>query len=789
MPTAPESIFVVDDESASMYGSVLKNIFPQSPILAFRDVEEAIEAMASGSRPDLLFLDATEHGWHPEWGADNAYSILDWLKVNAPEQPLPHIVFQSNDEELSAKSKSLLKRQLYGENIEITFDVIDTEKSELQVIQDIVGFEEGGTHITRIGRNFTKLREFLNSRYDYNLPTTQEDIDELALSKGSTDPQAILRLVEKGKMSRDDALSKIAPKLESQIVYEYSSQVEAYGEDYDTNRAMSLHFQRGTEQPVTGPAAFSHADIVALAGKGSKPILITEDVTPEIIQLFGSIAGLVVLSQKASGHVEMLAQAHRIPALLGRTNIHRDAGKPRVKLHASSAAPYLTLQTSVNLLNGTVKADTLIRRGVEEIKLIAPHKQATPKDEDGYGNERVTHRIKMTIRAGDQITIDPPYTLYAVYLPINERENRSNSWLPEARTLVCDWHEDNNFVRLKFKQNIDDMGQLYSGNSNDGIGLVRTEHLVISSGRTLQAFRDFVLRGDERALEDFESRQQNDFINLMDVICRADDYPLRIRLIDAPPSEFFDEQGLSDIETRYGDRSIRGVQLAVKAPELYDAQLRAIFSSYKELKDKGQDSDFYEAPKSPVEIMVPTVRTVDELMFVKARAEVMAADHGLTRDDYRFGSMLETIDACDNIAAIAPLCDFISIGSNDLTSEILNCGRDDWARRRKLTVESGKGADPFITMHADVVAKLVETIEQAYASNPTLQVDLCGAHAADLPSLNALRPLELNGVSAPPSPQNQDGLSLLYMMDTFKLHPAKPIGKRKKKNRSPKPSV
>jgi phosphoenolpyruvate-protein kinase (PTS system EI component) len=136
----------------------------------------------------------------------------------------------------------------------------------------------------------------------------------------------------------------------------------------------------------------------------------------------------------------------------------------------------------------------------------------------------------------------------------------------------------------------------------------------------------------------------------------------------------------------------------------------------------------------------------------------LAHEAGLTKEEYRFGSMLETLDACANIKDIAPLCDFISIGSNDLTSETLKCDRNDWIKRQKLTDHSGTNSDPFVVLHPHV-AKIIRTaVRKARAVCPGLQIDLCGAHATNLPSLLALHDLDLDGVSAPPSDMNQEGL-------------------------------
>src|SRR4051812_35508010 len=79
------------------------------------------------------------------------------------------------------------------------------------------------------------------------------------------------------------------------------------------------------------------------------------------------------------------------------------------------------------------------------------------------------------------------------------------------------------------------------------------------------------------------------------------------------------------------------------APEALDAQLRAILSA-----GRGHD----------VRVLVPMVTQPAELALVRSRLTMFAAGHRVPP----VGAMIETPAAVDNLAALLPVADFVSIG-------------------------------------------------------------------------------------------------------------------------------
>ncbi len=246
-------------------------------------------------------------------------------------------------------------------------------------------------------------------------------------------------------------------------------------------------------------------------------------------------------------------------------------------------------------------------------------------------------------------------------------------------------------------------------NGADGIGLFRTEFLFMSRDRMPD--EDEQTAAYESAGEALAGR------------------PLLLRTLDVGADKPVPYLAQPREDNPF--LGVRGIRLGLAMPEVLGTQLRAILRA---------------AAHHPIRLMFPMVASVRELReareaLEKAGADVAAAGHPPPREDLEVGVMIEVPAAALIAGALAPLADFFSIGTNDLTQYTLAADRGN-ARVAEL-------AD---AMHPAVLRLIAATCEAAGAAGRW--VGVCGEMAGDpaaTPLLLGLGVRELS-MSAPAIP-------------------------------------
>ena len=139
-----------------------------------------------------------------------------------------------------------------------------------------------------------------------------------------------------------------------------------------------------------------------------------------------------------------------------------------------------------------------------------------------------------------------------------------------------------------------------------------------------------------------------------------------------------------------------GLTALLNAPEALQAQLRAILAAGRGTR---------------LAVLVPMVRSLDEVTEVRAALAKAAAEAGVGTP--QLGIMVEVAATAAAARTFAPEVDFFSIGTNDLTSEVLGLDRADPATSPALA------ADPR-------VLTLIGSVAGTGA-----KVSVCGDAAAD----------------------------------------------------------
>ena len=224
----------------------------------------------------------------------------------------------------------------------------------------------------------------------------------------------------------------------------------------------------------------------------------------------------------------------------------------------------------------------------------------------------------------------------------------------------------------------------------DGVGLLRTEHMMLSTGVHP---KKFILDGDEDKL-----------VNVIaeGVLKVADEFypkPVWYRTLDAPTDEFITLEGGED-EPREHNPMLgwRGIRRELDEPEILKAEFKAI----KKLHDKGYKN---------IGIMIPLSQHPSELR----RAKELCREVGMEPQvDVEFGMMVEIPAAAILIDEyIAEGIDFVSLGTNDLTQYTLAVDRNNEFVAKHYREE-----------HPAVMALIERTIKHCAAAGVTCSI--CG---------------------------------------------------------------
>ena len=171
----------------------------------------------------------------------------------------------------------------------------------------------------------------------------------------------------------------------------------------------------------------------------------------------------------------------------------------------------------------------------------------------------------------------------------------------------------------------------------------------------------------------------------------------------------------------------RAIRICLTRPEIFKTQLRALYraSIYGNLG-----------------VMFPMITSVSELEKILAICEEVKAElreQGVTYSDtMELGIMIETPAAAIISDRLAPMVDFFSVGTNDLTQYTLACDRQN------------PDIEPFIDTHHEAILRLIEmSAKNAHANGAW--IGICGELAADTTLTETFLRMGIDDLSVSPA--------------------------------------
>lgn len=699
-------ILIIDDGLRARVDEkyLFKNADFESEVFIAHNLETGLtkleEWARSGHRADIVDCDHYVHV-----GNVKDFPRIDEFGGNGSMMPQYIMKWAEKYEEQLRPAKYFMHSNAMAEIRNNT----SVETHSVQEFIDIANFGEGNPSLGAYRSD--NLRQYLNKNFGTKYPLTDADLDAFHMESSRLERERILAEIAQGDLHYIRAFSMAKeydlPPENLFANIDFSNLHHSFGSIVDTNEAAkdpkllsafksAIAFEKESGGAISGFLAFSEEEAHDLHKQGKKAIVALKEFNPLDTKLL-SVADGIILFGKGIEHLEIDVANHNIPALMNVSDNHRYEFRN------------IDGQTQLSI------GDSLYKEG--DAVTIAGL---------GVGMMRGTFPIK-----------EMPF------LSKDGKNRTKNKELPFE--TILDWAND---ARKKHggmivKANADTPRQIAEAIrlGAQGVGLLRTENMFV--GDKLSALQQALISGEPDELEKLGKLHRTDFCEIFKEASKAkNDFPITIRLLDTLPTDFFSSEQVAQLEKRAGAGNTRGAQLAVHTPNLYKTQAEAIFAAAKET-----------GYSSRIDIMIPMVRTSDEMKVLKKEVEAAAKHYGV-KNRYTLRAMIETRDAVKNTGEIAKLVDGISFGTNDLTADVMNgIKRNDVDGIKQWSVDNNHiGRSPFLTLSKPVLHLMKESTEAARRANPDIDVGICGNQAsADVPSIKKCHEMRLNSISVPTS--------------------------------------
>ncbi len=726
----------------ALYRKEMGADFPEDPL---QQLQEAIRAVfASWYGPRAYTYRERERIPH-DWGT--AVNVVTMVFGNMGSNSGTGVAFTRNP--------STGERKLYGEYL------LNAQGEDVVAgIRTPSHIEDMARELPEAYQQFVEIAARLEKHYrdmqDMEFTIERGKLWMLQTRSGKRTARAAIKIavdmVAEGLISKEEALVRVTPDQVDQLLHpNFDPEAKKIAENRGDRLAKGLAASPGA---AVGMAVFDAKKAEEL-GKNKTPIiLVRPETSPEDVAGMNASKGILTQHGGMTSHAAVVARGWGIPCVAGAEAIRVDEIKKQFSVDGRviREGDYISIDgTTGEVFAGQIK--TVSPRYQEEKELIALLGWADQVRRLGtWTNADRPEDAKAAREFGAQ----------GIGLCRTEHMFFQEGRIPIVQRMILE-----SLTAAPIERRLGDLRRHVESNPNDENAKRELEKLEQEANQnpSVQAYR--------KAIADLLPLQRSDFEGIFEVM---DGLPVIIRLIDPPLHEFLPSRleltrevirlecnngsqqeleekrklldavsALAEVNPMLG---LRGCRLGILYPGVTEMQVQAIFEAAINVTRRGV--------KVHPEVMIPLVMHVNELKVEQTKLEKVAKEvmerEGMNLP-YKFGTMIEVPRAALTADQIAELAQFFSFGTNDLTQMGLGISRDDAQGKflgqyldRKILPE-----DPFQTLDKDGVGKLMRmAVEGGRATNPNLEIGICGEVGGDPATIEFCHQIGLNYVSASP---------------------------------------
>lgn len=413
-------------------------------------------------------------------------------------------------------------------------------------------------------------------------------------------------------------------------------------------------------------------------------ILVTKMTSPSWVPVMKKASGIITNEGGRTCHAAIVSRELGLPCVVGTENateVLKDG-----------------MEVTIDGFNGKVYA------GKVEVKI-------EKKEIQVFGEEEYDE-LEAALEEEEKIIFEPQIkgkiqTIEKEFAGLKYKEMNTELKQKENTELIDLLKELS--IKVKVNVALADAAAQAAATNADGVGLLRAEHMITSSGMHPA---EFIRQNKDNELKEIVKK------GIRVVAEKFPQKPVWFRTFDARTDEYKELKG-GEKEPKEDNPMLgwHGIRRDIDEPRMLKAQLNAI----KELHEEGLTN---------VGVMLPFVQSLKEVLDSKKIAEEI-----MLQPEVDIGVMVETPAAVWIIDELIPHIKFVSFGTNDLTQLTLGMDRNNEHVQKDFT-----------ELHPAILRQLEYVIKKCKVSG--VRTSICGQAASNPEMVKKLIWYGIDSVSA-----------------------------------------